>query len=150
MVDSRIEAIAIRPESRGAMTELTEAQVTPQDGVIGDFRRGVGPRQVTVLAVEAWRATCADLGTDLPWLLRRANLLVRGINLADTAGAHLRIGEIILQVTGETKPCGRMDEQQPDLRQALVPDWRGGVCCRVQTGGTVRIADRVALEPARG
>jgi len=31
------------------------------------------------------------------------------------------------------------------LRRALKPDWRGGVCCDVVSGGTIRVGDPVLL-----
>jgi MOSC domain-containing protein YiiM len=145
MGDCRLEAIAMRSASRDPMTQLTETQVTSERGVTGDLRGSPGPRQVTVLSAEAWQAACDELGTDLPWHMRRSNFLIRGVNLAGTAGSQLRIGEVLLEITRETDPCARMDEQHPGLQQALTPHWRGGVCCRVRSGGTVRIGDRVEL-----
>jgi MOSC domain-containing protein YiiM len=59
------------------------------------------------------------------------------------AGAKLVIGDLVLEVTQETQPCHLMDEAHFGLRAALKPDWRGGVCCRVVEGGTIRIGDRV-------
>ena len=138
-----LEAIAIRPAHRRTMTELVEARITLAHGVEGDFGGKPGRRQVTVLSTEAWHEACSDLGTDLSWLLRRANLLVRGPGLARTVGALLRIGDVVLEITGETTPCRRMDEQHPGLQKALEPDWRGGVCCKVRTAGTVRVGDCV-------
>ena len=48
----------------------------------------------------------------------------------------------------ETDPCSRMDEQHAGLRDALTPDWRGGVCCRVIAGGNVAVGDEVRLAAA--
>jgi MOSC domain-containing protein YiiM len=31
------------------------------------------------------------------------------------------------------------------LREALSPDWRGGVTCKVLSGGSVAVGDRVAV-----
>ena len=82
----------------------------------------------------------------MPWTARRANLLVRGVELPKAAGAVIAIGDVRLQVMLETDPCSRMEEQCPGLREALTPDWRGGVCCRVLTGGTVSAGDVVTIE----
>jgi MOSC domain-containing protein YiiM len=146
VVETTLQAIAIHTAVRGAVTELTEALVTPECGVEGDMRGKPGRRQVTVLSSDAWQAACRDLDSDLPWTLRRANFLVSGIDLAQSAGSQLHIDAVVLEISCETDPCKRMDEQYPGLRQALAPDWRGGVCCRVLIGGTVCVGDHVELQ----
>ena len=123
------------------------ASVSPATGVAADFRGRPGARQVTVIALDDWTRACADAGADLPWHARRANLLVDGLKLANTQGRRLRIGgEVVLEITGELEPCERMDEAHEGLRQALVPDWRGGPTCRVLPGGSIAAGDPVSLE----
>ena len=135
--EPRLLAIAVRRRSRGTMQELAEAEVTLDGGVGDDFRGRAGRRQVTVLSLESWQAACRELGQpELPWTTRRANLLVTGVDLA--AAGVLRIGEVELEVTGETAPCERMEEACPGLRAALTPAWRGGVTCRVRQPGAMR------------
>ena len=145
--EPRLLAIAVRHRSRGAMQELAEAAVTREDGVADDFRGRTGRRQVTVLSLESWQAACREAGDPkLPWTTRRANLLVTGVDLA--AAAVLRIGEVELEVTGETAPCERMEEAYAGLRAALEPAWRGGVTCRVRQPGTLRPGAPVAAQSA--
>ncbi len=130
------------------MQERESAPVTRDGGLANDPRGRPGARQITVVAREAWQRACAELGAQLPWTLRRANLLVQGVALAGSAGSRLRVGDVLLEITGETEPCRRMDEQHAGLRAALEPEWRGGVSCRVLEGGTLAVGDRVALEAA--
>lgn len=144
----RLLGIATRAKSRAPMVETAQTEITTAAGVAGDFRGKPGKRQVTVLSQEAWARACAALGRELPWTTRRANLLVEGVHLCETAGAVIQIGDVTLQVTGETDPCERMDEASPGLLDALTPDWRGGVCCRVLTGGAIRVGDAVTLSGA--
>ncbi|MEZ5276637.1 MAG: MOSC domain-containing protein [Opitutaceae bacterium] len=128
------------------MAETESARVTLQEGVSSDFRGRPGRRQVTVLSQEAWQAACAELGTGLPWTTRRANLLVEGLSFgADSVGTILQIGDARLEITGETDPCERMTEAHAGLREALTPDWRGGVCCRVLEAGRISVGDPVSL-----
>jgi len=139
--------IARRAVKRGPMLPLERAEVSLAAGVVGDARGRPGLRQVTVLSAGAWLEACAIAGADLPWLARRANLLVDGLDLRFGAGAVLHLGdEVELLVTGELDPCKRMDAAAPGLRLALADDWRGGVTCRVQRGGwlTVGAPARVA------
>jgi MOSC domain-containing protein YiiM len=84
----------------------------------------------------------------LVWSDRRANLLVSGIRLPREAGAVIAIGESLrIEVRCECDPCSRMDALRPGLRAALEPDWRGGVCGRVISEGTIAIGDEVRIEP---
>ena len=87
-----LKAIARRDRKRGAMHELPSAGISEAGGVAGDFRGKPGKRQVTVLSAEVWNSVCSELGADLPWTTRRANLLVEGIELPRAAGAVIEIG----------------------------------------------------------
>jgi MOSC domain-containing protein YiiM len=144
----KLTGIARREEKRAPMETLERAEISAVTGVANDWRGKPGRRQVTVLSASAWRDACRDLGAEVSWTTRRANLLVEGIELPDTTGGVLRIGGVRLLITGEIDPCSRMDEQVPGLTQALVPEWRGGVSCTVLEGGTVALGDDVTLQPA--
>ena len=126
---------------------LEEAIVTCENGIEGDYGGQPGKRQVTVLSREAWEEACVQAKADLPWTTRRANLLVEGVDLDDSAGSRLRIGELLLEITGETTPCPKMDRAYPGLRAALAPSWRGGITCRVIEGSKIRTGDTVRMEP---
>lgn len=145
--------IARRGRPRAPMETIESVQVTVAAGVEGDYkgvRRGTstGQRQVAVLPIEGWRDACAELGRELRWTVRRANLLVEGLDLKEQAGARLGIGRVLLEITGEVDPCERMDAQAPGLTRALEPAWRGGVSCRVLRDGTIRIGDPIDFLPA--
>jgi MOSC domain-containing protein YiiM len=138
-------AIARAPVKRGPLMELAEASVNIADGVDGDARGKRPGRQVTVVFREGWDAACRELGAELPWITRRANLLVEGVAVP-REGQRLVIGLLVLEVTQETQPCQVMEAAHRGLRAALTPEWRGGVCCRVVQGGTIRVGDRVEIE----
>lgn len=127
------------------MAESASCVLVPGKGLDVETRGG-GVRQVTLLSVESWGDVCAELGTELPWHTRRANLLIDGIDLAATVGRVVIIGEARLRVHGESKPCNVMDQQHLGLRAALRPYGRGGVFAEVLTGGTVRVDDVVVVE----
>jgi MOSC domain-containing protein YiiM len=141
----KLLGIARKASKRAPMEEIDAAQVSEAAGLEGDYRGKPGHRQVTVLAREAWQAVCGELGEALPWTLRRANLLVEGVHLPQRPGDRLRVGGLLLEVTGECDPCTRMDEQRDGLTEALRPDWRGGVTCQVVEGGAIAIGDIAEL-----
>lgn len=143
--------IARRPAPRARMATIEVAGVTAGAGLDGDHKGAKFPaRGITVLSREAWETAIAEL-TDLagpvplPWIVRRANLLVEGVVLPQARGAILVIGPLRLEVTAQTYPCRRMEEAHPGLLKALAPDWRGGVCCKVIEGGRIALGDAVAV-----
>src|SRR5262249_29685897 len=96
-------------------------------------------------SLQQWEATCKELGTDLSWTTRRANLCISGLEFEPRdVGAIIYIGSnVSLEITGETDPCKRMDEAYQGLRAALKPNWRGGVTCRVIRAGTIQVNNQV-------
>jgi len=145
----RLLAIARKPGQDPARELLDRAEVDRVTGIDGDLRGRIRNRQVTVLSAEAWAAVCEELGVALDWTTRRANLLVSGLALDPTPGGRLAIGTVVLEVTGETLPCARMDAQRAGLRAALKVDARGGLTCKVAQAGAFAVGDAVrATVPA--
>lgn len=141
-----LNAIAFRRQAKGPMLEIASVAISREAGVVPDTRGKPGRRQVTLLSLQSWQDACAELGTTLPWTVRRANLLIDGLRFSATdVGRVLRIGEVELQIMLETDPCPRMDAQHEGLTAALTPYWRAGVCCRVLRDGTVRTGDVVVF-----
>jgi len=141
----KVLGIARRAKSRAPMELIEAATVSLEAGVEGDSRGKPDARQVTVLTREAWDAACAELGKAPPWTTRRANILIEGLRVEGKLGRIIHIGDLQLEITGETDPCPRMEEQVTGLRQALTPDWRGGVTCRVHSTGRIAVGDAVSL-----
>lgn len=142
---AQLIGIAKRTTKRAEMQLLDSVVVSLERGVGDDFRGRPGKRQVTVIACEAWRAVCDGIGVELPWVARRANLLVEGLELENSGGRVLKVGDVRLLVTKETAPCERMEEVHKGLFAALAAGWRGGVCCRVLQGGKINLGDKVEL-----
>jgi len=140
----RIEAIWIKRAKRGPMDRVQEAEMVAKRGLIGNANQG-GRRQITLLDADVWETVMSELGSWIDPAARRANLLVRGVDLAHSRGWILRLGECQVKIFCETKPCERMDEVLPGLNQALYPNWRGGASGQVITSGTVRVGDFCAV-----
>jgi MOSC domain-containing protein YiiM len=126
------------------MVEHAERAVSAR-GLAGE-RSHPAARAITLLSREAWQDACRELGEALPWTLRRANLLLEGVELTGAAGRRLRIGAVLLEVSEDNPPCRVMDRLHAGLRGALAPDGRAGVACRVLEPGTLRVGDAVRFE----
>lgn len=143
--------IATRSARREPMQEHARLAVSVERGLEGDYKGGKhARRQVTLLCEHDWQAAIAAIDRcALPWLGRRANLLLRDVRLPHGPGSVIQIGAVLLEVTQTTTPCQRMDELADGLRKALAVERRGGVCCRVLRGGEIALGDAVTVIDAR-
>ncbi len=140
----KIVGLCVRTASGVPPVERSTLDLDAEEGVVDDHgnreRRGV-----TVISRESWSDTERTLGTEIPWTTRRANVLVEGVNLAKLlVGGTLRLGRCEIEVLGETFPCDLMDELHPGLKNALLPNTRGGVYGRVITPGTIEVGEEAA------
>lgn len=134
-------AIWLRPGARVPPVAAARAQATARRGLEGDHA-GTGKREVTLLSTAAWAAACRELGRELDPSVRRANLLVDGLDLATAIGSTIAIGDVRIEVLGETRPCELMDDGgRTGLMRALQKDRRGGVHGRILVGGELRVGD---------
>ena len=142
MAQGKLESIWIKRMRGGPMDAVAQAELVAGKGVRDSADQG-RKRQVTLLEKEVWDALMAQLGGDLDPKIRRANLLVSGVQLADTHGQTLCIGGCEIRIYGETKPCERMDAALPGLKEAMFADWKGGAFGEVIVGGSIATGDGV-------
>lgn len=139
----RVDWIGVRAERRADLRGIDRAEVT-EAGLTGDHARP-GKRAVTLIQGEHLPVIAALCdGTVTPGALRR-NIVVSGLNLAALRGRDLRIGGVLLHVTGPCAPCSRMEETLGRGGYSAVRH-HGGWCARVVAEGTMTLGD--AVEPA--
>jgi len=146
----RLEAIWIKRSMRGPMDPVERATLTAGRGIVGNADQGGRARQVTIIEQEVWTALVAEVGQPVDPSGRRANLLVSGIPLEGSRGRTIRVGDSRIRIQGETRPCERMDDAAPGLRQAMQGPWRGGAFGEVLDDGEIRLGDPVRWEDSRG
>jgi MOSC domain-containing protein YiiM len=142
----RLEAIWIKRAHRGPMDPVTRGTLVASRGLKGNADQG-RRRQVTIIAHEKWADLMQEVGVSISPSARRANLMISGIELADSRHRILLIGGIRLRIGGETRPCERMDEAYAGLRRAMASDWGGGVYAEVLEDGEIAVGDEVAWDP---
>ncbi len=97
-----------------------------------------------LVAAAQWDQVIASLQAPLDPGVRRANLLVSGIELPRSRNRVLQIGPYLLRGRGETRPCRLMDDTKAGLRAALRTEWGDGVFAEALSAGWIAVGDPVS------
>ncbi len=144
--DGRVEWIGLRPARLVPLVTVEEGHLHPDGGLLGDHYGGrSGIRHLTLIQHEHVLAIASFLGMDVldPAILRR-NVVISRFNLhALRPGEGFRLGDAVLEKTGECHPCGRMEHLLgPGGYQAV--RGHGGITARVLSPGRFGIGDALA------
>jgi len=140
-----IVAIWIKRAHRSPLDGVKEAELVKGGGIVGNADQG-GWRQITIIEEGAWKDAERELGAEVDPSGRRANVMVRGIDLKNTRGKKLRLGDCVVNIRGQNPPCTLMNEAHQGLQKALEPQWRAGIFGDIVQGGTIRVGDPVSFE----
>ena len=145
-MSGRVEALWLKTEEYGPMKAVDALGVVEKTGIKDNADWG-GKRQVTIIEKERWDAMMETLGhPDVEPTARRANVMVSGCDLGDSRHHILHLGDVRIEIRGETRPCERMDEAYQGLRKAMAQPWNGGAYGVVLDDGEIRVGDSVRLE----
>jgi MOSC domain-containing protein YiiM len=142
-MSGRLERIWLKRAVRGPMDPVDSAKLIEGKGVEDSANFG-STRQVTLIALERWLDVTAGLEADVDPSARRADLMVSGVDLERSRGRLLTVGDCVIRIGGEVRPCERMDEAYRGLRDALAPMWGGGAWGEVLRGGSIAVGDPVS------
>ena len=126
------------------MESVEQIEAVTGKGLVGDrYTSGSGKRGVTLIQAEHLPVIAALSGhaSVAPALLRR-NVVVSGLPLIALKERRFRLGDVVLEGTGECDPCSNMEK-------ALGPGGfnamrnHGGLCARIVEGGVFRLGDAV-------
>ena len=123
------------------MRHVNSAKVIAGLGIEGDAHAAYGgartARQVLLMDSE----TLDEMGLKPSQV--RENVTTTGLAPGSVAaGQRLVLGdEVVLEVTGDCAPCGRMDEIRAGLRERL--EGRRGLLATVIEGGTMTVGDTI-------
>ena len=144
IMNGRVEAIWKKRSHRGVMDPVEQVNAVADRGLEGDANFGA-TRQVTVIEKEIFDKIKDTLPESEPGM-RRANIMVSGIQLKNMRNHILIVGEAHILLRGETRPCELMDEQCQGLLDVLDPDWHGGAHGGFIKGGAIRVGDVATIK----
>ena len=141
----KVQWIGVRPERRAEVNRLPQVMAIADRGLEGDRYRNKGTRQVTLIQQEDLAAVGSYLGgkTIDPGLTRR-NIVVSGINLLSLKGRRFRIGNALLEYSGECHPCSRMEENLGEGGYNAMRG-HGGITAKIIESGVIREGDEVSV-----
>lgn len=150
-----LEAIYLRPARGIPCLQVSTTIALAESGLQGDRISLVklpnpsgSNRQVTLLQAEHIAVIAQFLGKPIDAALLRRNLIVSGINLLAAKSllrdqtVQLKIGEVVLEITGPCEPCYKMEAA---LGKGAYNAMRGhgGVNAKVITSGKLSLSDAV-------
>ena len=139
-----LSAIYLRAGARIPVKSAEQTKALTNIGLEGDHARG-GRRQVAIRTEEGWAEACREFGREVDPSVRRANLLIRGIDVASRIDGQLHIGEVVIEILGECRPCELLDQDGNEgLYASLRDDRRAGVFGRIVQGGDLRVGMEVS------
>jgi MOSC domain-containing protein YiiM len=145
----RVEWIGIRDARRAPVRRVAAVTADTARGLHGDHYSGrSGTRHVTLIQAEHLTVIARLMSAEHvdPALLRR-NLVVSGINLLALKGTALRVGNAVLEITGQCHPCSRMEEVLGPGGYNVMRG-HGGMTARVVRSGNIALGDSIAVAPA--
>ena len=136
--------IGVRPDRKIPLSVVESVTAIENQGLDGDrSKKKGGNRQVTLIQKEHLDTIGHFLQRESidPQLTRR-NLVIKGINLLSLKGKKFKIGEAILEYTGDCHPCSRMEE---NLGEGGYNAMRGlgGITAKVINSGKISMNSAV-------
>ena len=128
------------------MESCASAEIRADFGIVGDrYAKPGTDSQLTLVSAEELVRAGAKLGLLIPPGATRRNITLQDVALPQEPGARLRLGDVLVEVTGPADPCGLMETcVGPGAREALVG--LSGVRARVLEGGVLTIGASVSAE----
>ena len=135
----RIVAL-FRPRPKGEpMEPLAEVEVLADFGLEGDRKARPGSKRQVLMFDEETIHEFGFRPGDLD-----ENITTRGLAVSELRrGQHVRIGDVVLEVTIERPTCHKLEELQPGLGERL--QHRRGMMARVLQGGQLRVGDTIEV-----
>ena len=144
MSEPVVSAIHVAKGRRLPIRPVDAVEIETGKGIVGDRYHGAKHRQVTVQSQADLDAATEAYGAPIRAEMTRRNLTISQGPVPRNPGDRIRIGPVLLEVVRVAAPCKLLDDTiGPGGQEALRR--RGGSCCRVLEGGSVRVGDPVRV-----
>jgi MOSC domain-containing protein YiiM len=143
-IKGEIKAISVSEKKGTKKTNVPEAEVKLDFGIVGDAHGGDWNRQISLLAIESIDKMIG-MGANVSPGSFAENITTQGIELPGLPiGSKLRIGkEIELEVTQIGKECHSRCEIFKQVGDCIMP--REGIFAKVMKAGVMRVGDTLEV-----
>ena len=144
---SVIESINLAPSRGQPQTPVEAAELTPEQGLVGD--RHAGPHAVvSLISAEEVEAFNAATGLAITPAETRRNIVTRGVDLNVLVERRFRLGDVELEGFELCEPCatlgGRLSTDKISVAQIVRQfTHRAGLRAFVRSSGAIRPGDAV-------
>ena len=144
IIKGRIKAISVSTEKGTQKTNVPEAELRIDLGIVGDAHAGKWHRQVSLLAFESIEKMVA-MGANVSPGNFAENITTEGIDLLKLSlGGRLRLGrDVELEVTQFGKKCHGRCEIFEKVGDCIMP--REGIFAKVITPGQINVGDAIEV-----
>jgi molybdopterin adenylyltransferase len=145
IITGRVRAISISAQKGVPKTNVPQAELRADYGLVGDAHAGSGPREVSLLAgeqIDRWRRTGAKVAPgDFA-----ENITTQGLDLRLLrVGSKLKIGHAVeLEITQLGKRCHGRCAIFERLGDCIMP--REGAFARVVRAGCIQVGDAITID----
>ncbi len=141
---STIKAISISKEKGTQKTNVLDAELRVDHGLIGDAHAGDWHRQISLLGIESIQKMI-DKGAHVSPGNFAENITTEGVDLYSLPiGTKLKLGEsVILEVTQLGKECHSRCAIYEQIGDCIMP--REGIFAKVLSPGRIQIADTIEV-----
>ena len=140
----RINAISVSKQKGTPKTNVPEADLKTDYGIVSDAHAGNGHRQVSLLAVESLDKL-REKGVKISPGDFAENIMTEGLDVrALKVGSKLRLGgRVELEITQLGKRCHRRRSVFDRLGECVMP--RDGIFARVTGPGRIKVGDVIEV-----
>ena len=144
MMHGIVERIRAYPAKGKVGRDLQEGRFIKNLGLEGDFHADGGERQISLLFAEGREQVTDAKETGLCFSRFNENITIRGLSSsALKPGMQLSAGEVVLEITGETKHC---HEECKLFEKGKHCSFAGlNLFVKVMKSGFIRVGERIEL-----
>lgn len=144
IMKSRIKAISVSTKKGTQKTNVSEAELKVDCGIVGDAHAGQWHRQISLLAFESIEKMIA-MGANVSPGNFAENITTEGIDLlALSMGSKLRLGDSVeLEITQFGKKCHSHCEIFHQVGDCIMP--REGIFGKVVAPGHIKVGDAIEV-----
>ena len=143
-----VKLICISPVAGGETIAIDAVTTIAGRGIEGDRYCALDTepsRQITLIECEVIDQFNQETASEFSYEMFRRNLVTEGVQLNNLVGETFYVGEVWFRGHELCEPCRYLQDRLKvtDLVKRLTH--KGGLCCEVLTGGTIRSGDNLRI-----